>query len=208
MARVVIIGFLLLLMVALAACGGSQADTTTGVSGAAQATPGGFFGGGEMPLSMKLPAGMLMVEGTPNAVTPEQAKGLLPLWQMLRALQESSTASQAEVEAVLGQIQEAMTPAQLAVIEEMDQGQMQVMVQELGIGGQGGTDTTEVGASVPPDVLTAGAGQSPPGMNPDGLTDLGPEEQAALMTEGMDSGSEMAQTDAVVELLETRTTEV
>jgi hypothetical protein len=43
-------------------------------------------------------------------------------------------------------------------------------------------------------------------MSPDGLTELGPGEQAALTTEGMDSGSETASTDAVVELLETRTT--
>ena len=197
---------LLVLAVALSACGSNQADSAAPASEAT--IPAQAAENIALSPSMQLSVGTVMLEDTALAVTQAQAQELLPLWQMLRALQESSTASQMEVEAVLGQIQEAMTPAQLAVIEEMDQGQMQVLVQELGTGGQGGTDTTEDGASLPPGVMIAGAGQSPPGMNPDGVTDLGAEEQAALMTEGMDSGSEMAQTDAVVELLETRTTEV
>jgi hypothetical protein len=195
---------LLVLIVALTACGSNQADSAAPASEATM--PAQAAGDLALSPSMQLSVGTLMLEDTALAVTQAQAQELLPLWQMLRALQESSTASEMEVEAVLGQIEDTMTSEQLAVIEEMDRGQMQVLVQELGIGGQGGTDTTEVGASAPPDVLTAGAGQSPAGMSFDGLTDLNPEGQAALMTEGMDSGSEAAQTDAVVELLETRTT--
>ncbi|MCJ7620673.1 MAG: hypothetical protein MUP64_10705, partial [Anaerolineae bacterium] len=127
--RTVIVG-LLALILALAACGSSQADTTAGAGGAAQATPGGFFGGADMPLSMKLPAGTLMLEDTALAVTPAQAQELLPLWQMLRALQGSSTASQVETQAVLDQIQGAMTPEQLAAIEDMSQEDMRALFEE------------------------------------------------------------------------------
>jgi hypothetical protein len=201
--RTMIVGVPVLAVV-LAACGGNQADSATQAGEATM--PAQAAGNVALSPSMQLSVGTLMLEDTALAVTQAQAQELLPLWQMLRALQESSTASQMEVEAVLGQIQEAMTPAQLAVIEEMDQGRMQVLVQELGIGGQGGTKTSEVGASPPPDVLAGGAAEGPAGMSPDGLTELGPGEQAALTTEGTDSGSETASTDAVVELLETRTT--
>ena len=197
---------LLVLAVALAACGGNQADLAAPASEATM--PAQAAGNIALSPSTQLSVGTLMLEDTALAVTQAQAQELLPLWQMLSALQGSSTASQVEVEAVLGQIEDTMTSEQLAAIEEMDQGQMQMLIQELGTGGQGGTDTSEVGASPPPDVLAGGVGEGPAGMSPDGLTDLNPQEQAALMTEGMDSGSEMVQTDAVVELLETRTTEV
>ena len=82
----------------------------------------------------------------------------------------------------------------------------QTVVQELGIGGEGGTEASETGASLPPDAMGAGEGLGMAGMSPDGLIDLGPQGEAALMTNGMGSGSETASTDAVVELLETRTT--
>jgi len=225
MTRTVIIGFLLLLMVALVACGGSQADTTAGGSGADQATPGGFFGGGGQPLSMKLPAGTLMLEGTPNAVTPAQAQELLPLWQMIRSLQGSTTASQVEVDAVFEQIQAAMTPEQLAAIEEMDQEDMGALFEELGMGRQQGgseSDDEDRGGFGPPEgmmppgggeggavIIGPGGGEGGPGMGPGGFGNLDPEAQATAMAgrggAGMGFGSGL--TDAVIELLETRAAE-
>lgn len=214
---------LLALILALAACGSSQADTTAGAGGAAQATPGGFFGGADMPLSMKLPAGTLMLEGTPNAVTPAQAQELLPLWQMIRSLQGSSTASQVEVEAVFGQIEEAMTPEQLAAIEEMSQEDMRALFEELGMGRQGDSesDDEEGGGFRPPEGMMppgggeGGPGMGPggaeggPGMGPGGFGNLDPEAQATAMAgrggAGMGFGSGL--TDAVIELLEKRAAE-
>ena len=62
--------------------------------------------------------GTFRLEGTANAVTAQQAAQLTPLWQMLKAL-SAGAASQAEVDAVLGQIQRAMTPDQLQAIQAM-----------------------------------------------------------------------------------------
>jgi hypothetical protein len=217
--RTMVVG-LLALILALAACGASQSSTTAGASGAAQATPGGFFGGGEMPLSMKLPAGTLMLEDTELAVRAEQAKELLPLWQMLRALQESGTSSQVEVEAVYDQIQEAMTPEQLAAIEEMDQEDMRALFEELGMGRQQqdseSGDERRGGFGPPEGMMPPGGGEGPvivgPGggeMGPGGFGNLDPEARATIMAGrggmGMRFGTGMI--DAVIELLEARAAE-
>ncbi len=145
-----------------------------------------------------------MLEETSGAVTPAQAQELLPLWQMLRALQESGTASEAEVEAVLDQIQGAMTSEQLATIQEMNQEDMQALMQQLKAGEQGGSGSGEEGAFVPSDVMPLDGGQAPAGMDPSGLSDLSPEDLADLTAERMNSGFGTAQTDEVIELLETR----
>ena len=216
---------LLGLIIALAACGSSQASSTAGASGSAQATPGGFFGGGEQPLSMKLPVGTLLLEETDLAVTPEQAQELLPLWQMIRSLQGSSTASQVEVDAVFGQIEDAMTAEQLAAIEEMDQEDMRALFEELGMGRQGDVegdgDAGRQGGFAPPEgmmppgggeggvIVGPGGGEGGPGMGPGGLGSLDPEAQATAMAgrggAGMGFGSGF--TDAVIELLQTRAAE-
>ncbi len=214
MRRTMIVG-LLGLTIALAACGSSQSSTTTGAADGAQGTPGGFLGGGEMPLSTELPAGTLLLEGTDLAVTPAQAQELLPLWQMLRALEESGSSSQLEVEAILGQIQGAMTPEQLAAIEEMDQEDMRALFEELGMGqrddsqsGQrqrGGFGLPE-GMTPPEGMMPAGGGEALQGMAPGAL---GPEAQATIMAGrgGMGLGFATGLTDAVIELLETRAAE-
>ncbi len=210
MVRITMILGLLVLIVALAACGGGQADTTAAVSDAAQAPRAGLSDDTELPLSMKLPVGTLMLEETDYAVTPAQAKELLPLWQMLGALQESGTASQVEIEAVLDQIQAAMTPEQLAAIEEMSPEDMRSLFQELGMRGQRDPDSGEGGGFRPPEgMMPPGGGEGRPGMGPGGFGDLSPEEQATAMAErgGMGMGFGRAFTDQVIELLETRAAE-
>jgi hypothetical protein len=63
-----------------------------------------------------LALGTLKLEGTANAVTAEQAKALLPLWQAIVALSGTSTTAEAELTAVQNQIVEALQPAQLQAI--------------------------------------------------------------------------------------------
>lgn len=209
----------LLLVVGLAACGSGGADTTAAPSNAADTalaarTPGARpFDDTEMPLSMKLPLGTLMLEQTAYAVTPAQAQELLPLWQMLGALQESATASQVEIDAILDQIQGAMTPEQLAAIEEMSPEEMRTLFQDLGMRRQGDSDTDEEGGFRPPEgMMPPGAGEGPPAMGPmgpGGFGDLSPEEQSTAMAErgGAGMGFGRAFTDQVIELLETRAAE-
>jgi len=63
-----------------------------------------------------LALGTLKLEGTDNAVTPQQAAELLPLWQMIAS---GSLQGNAETQAVVKQIQGAMTASQQAAIEAM-----------------------------------------------------------------------------------------
>ena len=69
-----------------------------------------------LPVSSQLALGIYRLEETGDAVTPEQAKALVPLWQ---ALQSESLQSEAETNAVLKQIEGAMTSEQLSAIAEM-----------------------------------------------------------------------------------------
>lgn len=210
MVRKMIIGILLVLSVALAACGSGEADMTGAPSDAAQTAPAELSDDIAMPLAMKLPVGTLMLEETAYAMTPAQAQELLPLWQMLGALQESGTASQVEIEAVLGQIQGAMTPQQLAAIEQMSPEDMQALFQELGMHRQGDPDTAEGGGFHPPEgMMPPGGGEGRPGMGSGGFGNLSPEERATVMAErgGMGMGFGRAFTDQVIELLETRAAE-
>jgi hypothetical protein len=63
-----------------------------------------------------LALGMLKLEGTDDAVTPQQAAELLPLWQMIGS---GSLQGDAETQAVVKQIEGAMTASQQAAIEAM-----------------------------------------------------------------------------------------
>jgi hypothetical protein len=117
----------------LAGCGGSAASPAgeQGSSDLAVAATGSYTSvalgtayEGALPAGSQLALGTLELDGTENAVTPEQARTLLSLWQ---ALQAGSLQSDAETNAVLAQIERAMTPAQLAAIAAM-----QLTVQDLG----------------------------------------------------------------------------
>jgi hypothetical protein len=67
-------------------------------------------------LRNQLAYGTLQLEGSQNAVTTEQAKTLLPLWQAILALSGDETTAAEELTAVQNQISEAMTPVQLEAI--------------------------------------------------------------------------------------------
>jgi hypothetical protein len=225
MSRKMIIGILLVLMVALTACGSGGADTPAEES---EVAPTGFedFANRALPETLQLQIGTLKLDETPHAVTPAQAQELLPLWQMLRALQQSATASQVEIEATVDQIQAMMTPEQTAAIEEMNltTADMRDTMQELGImvefarrreqgdeerpramGPPGGEIHVE-GFMAPPGGMPGQGGMGRPGDMPN----LSPEERATRQAERMDSGffGGTALLDALIELLEARAAEL
>jgi len=68
----------------------------------------------------KLLVGTLKLEETEQAVTKEEATKLLPLWQAYRSLSSSDTSAEAEVDALLSQIQSTMTTEQVKAIDEMN----------------------------------------------------------------------------------------
>jgi len=152
---------LLMPMLLLAACGTTTPNTTSTAQGNANTQ--------ELPLSTKLAIGTLKLEGTTSAITPAQAKDLLPLWQVYSSLITSDTAAQEEKDALAQQIQETMTAEQIKAIEALNLTQRDVFasMQELGIAPQfGANGTTQQNGNT-----TRGNGQNgnfPPGGFPGG----------------------------------------
>jgi hypothetical protein len=217
-AQKIIIGMLIVLMVTLVACESGEGETPAEVSDTAPTMPEGFANRA-LPEALQLQIGTLVLEETPHAVTPAQAQELLPLWQILRAVDRSSTASQAEAEATVNHIEAAMTPEQLAAIEEtnLTMAEMRDLMQELGIvdendfarmreqGGQEGPG----GFRLPGGEMPGPGGMGPPGGMLPGM-DLSPEEFATRQAERMNSGffGGTALLDALIELLEERAGEL
>lgn len=67
-------------------------------------------------LRNQLAYGTILLEGTENAITTEQAKVLLPLWQAMLALSGDSMTVSEELSAVQNQIMDTMQPTQLQAI--------------------------------------------------------------------------------------------
>ena len=72
-----------------------------------------------LPIMTQLAAGTLQLEETDLAVDETLAAEILPLWQAAQNLSSSETAASVEIEAVLNQIQDTMSPEQVAAIAEM-----------------------------------------------------------------------------------------
>ncbi len=193
MKKIVVLGILLALVVGLAACGGDDgSEKTSSISASASTLT-----------SSQLAIGTLMLEETENAVTVEQAGELLPVWQMLQALQSSGTAAPAEIEAVLGQIQRAMTDEQLAAIKgiELTSDRMLEMLQERGgmkaAAGRIGGGQREGGFQLPAGVSPGGGG----GLGGGGIGGgPGSEEMEAMIAQRLES----TMTGMLVSLLEAR----
>ena len=67
----------------------------------------------------QLAYGTLKLADTPNAITPNQAKTLIPLWQAVISLSGDTTTASEELTAVQDQITAAMTTEQLQAIAGM-----------------------------------------------------------------------------------------
>ena len=141
--KLVNIGLVMMMAITiLAGCGGGEeqaapapADTSSDDTSYTSETLNMSYDDA-LDASSQLTLGTLNLEGTGNAVTPEQAKALLPLWQAL----QGGVTVQAEVDAVLKQIEGAMTQEQLAAIAAMQltQEDLRAWMQEQGIDMRGG----------------------------------------------------------------------
>jgi len=177
----------------------------------------------EVPASDQLLIGTLMLEDSELAVTHEQATQLLPLWQLMKSLAESDTTVQAEINAVLKQINQQMTAEQLAQIQTMDfsgQSMFQVL-QDLGVSSNlpEGFDPANVPddfqpGSMRPDVpgLGPGAGQGSgagpgAGLGGEGITpEMMATRQANMQANGggVQRRSNVALMNALIERLQLR----
>ncbi len=70
-------------------------------------------------LRSQLAYGMLKLKDSPNTITPEQAKLLIPLWQAIITLSGDETTAAEELTAVQDQITQALTPAQIQEVAAM-----------------------------------------------------------------------------------------
>jgi hypothetical protein len=154
-----------LAIVVLAGCGGGEATEAPADAGESESYTSAVLDTSytdALNVSTQLVLGTIRLEETENAVTPEQAAALLPLWQALRG----GVTAQAEVNAVLKQVEGTMTEEQLAAIAAMQLTRegLQAWMEEqgLGVGGFRGTDED-------PDVRATrraefGDGEMPPEM--------------------------------------------
>jgi hypothetical protein len=133
-----IITMLIVMLAALTACSVSKTD---GVTMPASALSENY--NDALPARSQLIVGTLLLEGTDQQVTPEQARDLLPLWQGSSTLQRTGTGAQEEILAVLAQIEDVLTAEQLQAIEQMQltRTSMQDTAQSFGlaVGAGGGT---------------------------------------------------------------------
>jgi hypothetical protein len=127
----------------LSACGSTDtSDTASGDTYTSSNLPVDYDGA--LPVRNQLALGTLMLIGSDQAPTTEQAQELIVLWQALRSTQNTSGVAQEEISALLGQIEGLLTQDQLDAIRDMQltNADMQTWASENGItmgagGGQG-----------------------------------------------------------------------
>jgi len=130
-----VILILVLIATALAGCGGEQAtpapvDTGEGETQSSAVLDTSYPNA--LDVSGQVALGTFLLEGTENAVTPQQATALLPLWQAIRG---GTLQGEAETNAVLAQIGGEMTPEQLAAIAalQLSQDDLRAWAQDQGL---------------------------------------------------------------------------
>jgi hypothetical protein len=207
-----IIILLTIFALTLTACGATDSAATTTVSQTDSAA-------GNLTGSTLLLLGTLKLDGTEQAITAEQAAELLPLWQVYQSLSVSGTAAQAEIDALVKQIQDTMTANQMKAISSLNLTQQDLMtaMQEQGVGpsmqsagaSDSSADNAFGGGMTPPD---GGGGGGPMGGSPpDGGGDMpmGDAGGAPDMTTSdtssapaMNPGSQLI--SALIELLQTK----
>jgi hypothetical protein len=137
----------------LASCSGTAAPapTTGGDIYVSQNLPVDYEGA--LAVRNQLALGTIELNQTELAISAEQAQTLLPLWQALRSTQQVGGTAQAEVSALLTQIEAAMTPEQLQSIANMKllQTDMQDWATANGITMGSGSGTPGQGMGMSPE---------------------------------------------------------
>jgi hypothetical protein len=162
-----LITLLIFFTLILAACGSSLSATQA--NSAQQNT--------SLPTGTELIVGTLKLEGTQQTVTNEQAKELLYMWKAYRTLYNNDNTAQAEIDALIKQIEGTMTTDQMTAISAMNLAQQDVsaLAQEQGIQVSSSSDSSTLQTSTgstPPDGGGM-AGGTPPDNAMGGMLDTG-----------------------------------
>lgn len=112
----------IIIAILLASCGGTAAPaSTTSVNSDAYVSPSlDLSYENALNARLQLTLGSLKLAETSTPITADQAATMLPLWQALQNMTRTGNSAQAEVNAVLTQIEAAFTPEQLTAIRAME----------------------------------------------------------------------------------------
>jgi hypothetical protein len=135
----------------------------------------------------KLAAGTLKLQGSSNAVTASQAPELLTLWQAYQLMSSSDTTSQAELDALVRQIQSSMSSTQLQAIDDLGLTELSVTEVVQSAAASGATSQPQSSASSSANAsqgVPSGSSSASQGA-PSGSTN----SQAGGSTGGMPSGN-------------------
>lgn len=221
---------LIVLVLALTACNGASAasetenntDLSNNIEAATENENNTDTADGErqfsMPTEIFLMLGTVKLDETDLALDAEQASQLLPLWKALRSLGESETAAQAEIDAVITQIENGLTSEQISALEAMELtmqdmgGVAETLGVELGnLGGGFGEITPEMKATREAaresgDSQGRGNGLGPGSGQGPGSAEIDPAARETAMAErggtwGARSGINSVLLDAIIEFL-------
>jgi hypothetical protein len=183
---ILLLNTMIILVLVLAACSGNSNQTASTEN--ATGTSGAQSGSSLSQVNMFV-VGTLKLEDTDLAVNIDEAATLVTLWQAYRSLSTSQTAAEAEVEALLNQIQSTMTPDQIQAIEAMNLTSTDLMdlMQSMG--------SVMVGRGTPNPQSTPGfdisSGGFPSGSPPDGSQGVPPSVSSGGTTRNFPSGGAM-----------------
>ncbi len=183
---------LIILALTLSACGATETATAEATSALSTDYENA------LSIQMQLSIGTFELEETEFAVDAEQAKELIPLWQVLKNLLGSDAAAQEEITALLTQIEETMTAEQIASVSSMQltRENMGAIMQEYGLQPEGREGET------PPEGFTPGQGRGGsgvPGMGGGpgtGETGMTPEQIATMQAEREKNGGSSDMTNS------------
>jgi hypothetical protein len=121
MKRIFIPTLIVLFSLFLASCSGTAAPASTTTTNADAYVSPNLDVSYENALNarLQLTLGSLKLAETDTPIAAEQAKVMLPLWEGLLNMTRTGNNAQAEVNALLGQIEAAFTPEQLTAIGAM-----------------------------------------------------------------------------------------
>jgi len=219
MTKMIITLLSLLIVVALVAC--SPASGAGDVGGKVPESASLLDNDYEnaLPVLTQLLVGTFGLENGDLAVEAAQAAELLPLWKAYRSLSDSDSASSLELEAILDQIQGAMTTEQVRAIAEMQLtgAAMIALAEERGIEmAQGGNrndlspeqiETMQAQRSADGSVPGSKGGSGIPGAGDTTGTELSADEIATRQAQREGSGSTGVSPmffDTLIDLLESK----
>lgn len=136
------------LSIFIASCSGTAATAPTGDTYVSPNLPTDYEGA--LAIRNQLALGTIELNQTDSPIPAEQAQQLVLLWQALRSTQQAGGRAQAEVNAMLRQIESAMTAEQLHFIAslQLTQTDMQTWATANGISMEnGGTPGQGMGMS-------------------------------------------------------------